>query len=195
MSCATLAAGHTHACEAQERVGGLLPYFYLGNQTDLTGYTLNGTSFDVTALTLDTGKKLYKVEGVQWMNAMSIEMQKGTVVNQYKHNLDFVLMSYKGTEHNALIDLLRAKNLFAIVPGADKRFEIIGLDFSSGDAASPVAVLEAETATNDSGKGLNERTHWAVRLSGMSQDITRFFNEGTAPYTFADNKAYLDALL
>lgn len=194
MSCAGLANGILKTCDGVKRVGGNKNYFYLGNGDELTSYTQDGTTKDIEVLTLGASKYLYKFEGLEYLNACGQELEKGTIVNQYKHYVDFVILTSTSLEHERVESLLASKNLYAIVPGADERFEVLGLDVTGGSASNPMAVLEAETATYDSGKALNERTHFVVRLSGKCQGTSRFIVDATTP-TYDATKTYLDGLL
>lgn len=184
MSCARINANLLATCASLKRAGGIQPKVWIGNLADLDAYTQDGTTKDITAITLVSGAYLWTYTGKRDKHSGNIELQTGENVNTFKQILNLVLYTSTSLDEEKVEALCNAEDLFVIAQENDGQCSIWGLDLSAGTTASPAGGLNCEAATKGTGALVNERTPWSVTLSGQIRNADRrFINTGTLAAT------------
>lgn len=193
MACNTITLGIDPACAATGKKGGLNKRIYLTDKANITAYTVDGTSKNITSITLVGSTYLYKfVSKDNMRNSYKASLVPGENVNLWNHVLDAVLYADTQLEYNAITNLCNANEIIAIVQRNSGEFMILGLDTEIGNAAEPEGGLKATAGEINSGIQLNDDTSIKVSLSGqVSHPPKRCYFASTQTAEIA----YLDALL
>lgn len=132
-ACGTLSGGNLANCDTKPKAG-----------TETTLWLFNRADLDVSSLTYDTNpmiltgfslnatKVTYKFKGIKSSNNPSSSMNRGRYINNWVHNLDFLLFDNSGAGKKVLTELADSE-VCAIVENKWKgtsgnmAFELYGL--------------------------------------------------------------------
>lgn len=192
MACSLLTLGINPGCAALQKLGGLNKRVYLLDKANLASYTIDGTSKMLTTIVMESTTKLYKfISKDNAKQAYKADLVVGANVNVWNHVLDMVLYADTQLELNAVRDLCRSSELYAIVQRNSGEFFILGLDIESGNLAEPEGGLMATAGTMSSGITLQDDTSIKISLSGeVKHTPIRTFVAATQTLEIA----YFDAL-
>lgn len=193
--CASLTAGLDPSCDALEKPGGLDQRFWVGERANITAYTVDGTTGDISGITMASSTYLYSFIGRHLKHKTGHSINVGTNFNSFKQMMNAVLYYFTQAERDAIEDLVAAKDLVIFTQNTAGQIEVWGLDTKGGSTSYVVGGMNVESGEQDGGVELQDDTSFKIALSGNMRNMAKVFNEGTAPFTLADNIAYLDALL
>lgn len=193
MACNTITLGIDPACAATSKKGGLNKRIYITDKSNVTAYTIDGTTRKITGITMTGSTYLYKfISKDNMRNSYKASLVPGENANMWTHVLDAVLYADTQLEYNAINALCNANEILAIVQRNSGEFMILGLDTELGNPAEPEGGLKAASAEITSGIQINDDTSIKVSLAGqVSHPPTRCFFAATQTLEIA----YLDALL
>lgn len=190
-SCVTL-ANLAASCDAIKKVGGVNARFWIGQKPDIASLTF-GSNGEITAMTLSSGKKLGKYEGVQYKNTASFEAVPNETRNTFNQNFTGILFYKTQAELEAIETLLVANRLFAIIETEAGQLKAYGIDknpFNSADLG-PNRGLNLSASSASEGTVLADTTGVTVTLVGEMYNPTKLYKPATALATVI---AELDAL-
>jgi hypothetical protein len=188
-TCAEIAAGITLDCD-YPLVGGVKDDLYLFNYSHLNSVTRNSTNPQIIeAITLTSGKKVYKFEGKNNSVEPRAALVKQRYADAYEHQVDFLVFSLVPASKAIIEDLVKGR-VIAICENRHREvsgktsFEIYGLN-------AGLEVSELERVANDSD------TQGAYKLVLKTSEYSR---EPALPNTlfktdYATSKALITALL
>jgi hypothetical protein len=136
-NCNTLLAGIAALnCIGAKNPGGVDGVVYIGSRSDLATVTIDGTSKDVTAITLKSGKKLYKFAGKKETHELKTAVKVQQPKNMYTQSVSLFLFPGTQIEVAAVEQLVNAERLFCAVVTLGGRIKFYGIDenpWISGD--------------------------------------------------------------
>lgn len=116
--CAGITASITLDCNTPP-VAGVADVMYLINRDDIDTVTFDTTSTSsnklITAITLETGKYIYKVEGRNNSHEPLISLRKGRYFDTYEHQVSFKIFSNNPAVKSEIESMVQRGNLIAIV--------------------------------------------------------------------------------
>lgn len=185
--CDDLLDGSNPNCEALNKAAGINARIWLTQLSQLSGYTVNGTTKDISAFAMDTVSgapgTLKKYIGKKFKNNASFPLTVGENVNTFNHTLAFAFYYSTSAELLVLQQLANADDLVAIVEGNDGKILVYGVELG----------LNASAGEGGTGTLLNDNTSYLITLSGEQLSTPRYFNTH-AGATLAQNIAYLDGI-
>lgn len=133
MACSTtkLSANFSRQC-AKPLAQGVEEIAYIGMLVDVTGITYDNTETNVvTAFTLASGAKLYKVEGFNLSNKSTVGFQQTDFGNYLPHGFDFAVFNNSAKVKKQLEAAMTRSDLFVVSKRRGKGpYELLG--FSTG---------------------------------------------------------------
>lgn len=191
MACSFITSGLTATCAALKKRGGANKRVWIGALDDIASVTKDGTSHKLTAVTMESGKKLYSWSGKPYKNAGRYELVAGENVNIVKHFVDLEIFHETQLDRDAIDELIDAEDLVVFMQNNAGQIEVYGLDIEAGPPTEPEGGLKMESGTGGTGKVLNDNTAFVCTLSGDVSHLPYIF-EST---DLATSIAALDALL
>jgi len=190
-SCVTL-ANLDATCDAVKKVGGVNGRFWIGQKPDIASLTF-GSNGEITAMTLASGKKLGKYEGIQYKNTASFEAVPNETRNTFNQNFTGILFYKTQAELEAIENLLVANRLFAIIETEAGQLKAYGIDKNPFNAADlgPNRGLNLSASSASEGTVLADTTGVTITLVGEMYNPTKLYKPATAIATVI---AELDAL-
>jgi hypothetical protein len=185
--CDDLLDGSNPSCSALNKAAGINARIWVTQQSQITGYSTNGTTNDISAIAMDivsgvTGT-LKKFIGKKFKNNASFPLTVGENVNTFLHTVAFAFYYSTSSELIVLQQLANADDLIAIVEGNDGKIQVYGIDLG----------LNASAGEGGTGTLLNDNTSYLITLSGEQLTTPRYFNTHPGA-TLAQNIAYLDGI-
>ncbi len=197
MACSNLTIGLDPSCEALKKFGGLAKRVWVGQLSQLDGYTVNDTTLDIETLEMVSSPQatLKKFIGRKLKSSYTTPIEVGENINVFNQTVNLVLYYLTSLEKSAIEALVNAEDLFVIVESLAGVIEVFGIDTAGSGTTSddPLGGLNASAGDGGSGVLLNDSTAFTVTLSGQHRIISRNFNVSTSA-TLAQNVAYLDAI-
>lgn len=198
MACNNLTKGLDPTCEALKKLGGLAKRVWIGQLSQLDGYTVNESTLDIAALDMALSGSvpytLKKFIGKKLKNNANSELVVGENINVFNQSVILILYHKTSLETAAIEELAVAEDVFVIVETQAGDIEVYGID-TNGLASSddPLGGLNGSAGTGGTGTALNDSTGYTLTLSGQHRIIKRNFNVSPTA-TLAQNIAYLDAI-
>lgn len=183
--CDDLLNDHNPNCDALNKAAGINGRIWLSQLSQIAGYTVNGTTKDISAITMDTvsgaAGTLKKFIGKKFKNNASFPLTVGENVNTFNHTVAFAFYYSTSAELETLEQLANADDVVAIVEGNDGKILVYGIELG----------LNASAGEGGTGTLLNDNTAYLITLSGEQLSTPRYFNTH-AGATLAQNITYLD---
>jgi hypothetical protein len=157
-------------CSATRRTGGANKAMYVGSLADVDSVT-KSTDGEVTAITMKTGKKLFKISGKKYKNSGSYDLQKSENSTQFAHTVVFAAYYNTQIEKNAIERLAMADDLFFILQTNFGRTECYGL---VGDNNAPASGLEMTAAPGGTGTVAEDASNSILTFTGSEAKMPAY---------------------
>lgn len=185
MACVDLIEGITASCEALNKVGGVNKRVYIGQLSQLDGYTKN-VSGEIETITMadDASGNPYtlkKFTGKKNKNNGTYELTAGENVNTFNTSAILEVFHYTQAEREALVALINADDVFVIMQTDAGQVEAFGIDEG----------LNASAGTGGTGVNLQDKTSFNLTLSGEQRKLPYLVNNGG---TLATTITYLNSI-
>ena len=179
-------------CAAVKKVGGVKARFWIGQKPDIQSITF-GTNKEITAMTLTSGKKLGRYEGMQFKNSAGFETAPAENRNLFTQTVTGILFYSTQAELEAINQLLVGDRYFAIIETEAGQLKAYGIDDNPFVAADlgPQRGLNISAGTGSEGVVMADSTGVTVTMSGLMYNPTKLYKPATALATVI---AELDAL-
>ena len=130
-SCAsTLSALTSLTCAQLYEGGGIDARMYIGNRADIAT-CVAGSDGEITALTLTSGKKLYKLMGLPYKNtASSKDGELTSDVRLKTHEVIWNGNIVTAAQKKSVEQYCNSRNLFVIIEKETGGFLVFGLDYN-----------------------------------------------------------------
>lgn len=179
-------------CLGANKAGGVDGVFYVGFRADLASVTF-GTDGEITAMSMSSGKKLYKFAGLNNTHDIKAAKVKKGNITMFDQSADLILYPYTQAEVKALEAISSAKRMFLIYINAAGQTKAMGID------VNPVRVgefddergLEASTTEFSEGKAIETENFSKLSLKGEFFNLIKVFKPAS---TRAANITLLDGL-
>lgn len=194
VNCNTLLAGIAAAnCVGLKNPGGVDGIVYFGSRSDLASVTIDGTSKEITAITLKAGKKLYKFAGKKETHELKTTVLVQKPKNMYTQSASLFLFPGSQIEVAAIEQLINAERLFCAVVTLGGRIKFYGIDENPWIAGDFDDERGLKCTGGDIIEGIEVTAdNWTnVVLGGNFWSLPKLFNTATALST---NIATLEAL-
>jgi len=167
-NCNDLVKGLDPTCDALNKVGGVNKRVWIGQLSQITGYSKDGGTDDISGISMAVNGSipftLKKFISKRDKIAVTFPLSVGENINTFNHTLAIPLY-YSTTQDN---------NDELMVAGIE-----LGLNASAGEGGTGIL--------------LNDATSYMVTLSGEQKSTPKYFNISSVS-TLAQNIAYLDAI-
>lgn len=198
MACTNLTTGLDPSCDALKKLGGLTKRVWIGQLSQLDGYTVNDDTLDIESINMalngSVDYTLKKFIGKKLKNNASSPLEVGDNINVFNQNVVLVLYHRTSLEKSAIEALANAEDIFIIVETFAGQLEVYGIDTTGTESSEdPIGGLNASAGEGGTGTALNDPTGYTLTLTGQHRIICRIFNISTSA-TLAQNIAYLDNL-
>jgi len=180
-ACLELLQGIDPNCDALNKVGGINKRVWVGQLSQLVGYTtdVDGYVNTVTlAATSPTPQLLKKFIGKKFKHTATFEGEVGENVNVINQSIALSLYYSTPAEREAIEQLFNADDVFIFVEGNYGGIEVYGIDLG----------LNGSALTGGLQTLLNDNTATIVTLSGQQLTLPKQFKTGT----LAQDITYLD---
>lgn len=185
--CVTLLDSLDPSCSALKKVGGVNKRVWIGQLSQLSSYSHDAATKDITALTLgscgSTSYTLKEFLGKKYKHNGTYELAVGENVNTVTQSAILVLYHFTSRDKEKIEQLFNAEDLFVLFENNAGQIEVWGINFG----------LNASAASGGTGALLNDPTAITVTLSGEQQTLSRIFNISPTA-TLAQNIAYLTSI-
>lgn len=185
--CNDLIIGMNPVCAAINKAGGISKRIWIGQKTQISGYTEDSVTKDIKAITMETDSgilgTLKKFIGKKFSSNATFPLVVGANFNTFNHTIAMMLYYSTSSELEALQQLANADDVVAIVEGNDGKILVFGIDLG----------LNASAGEGGTGTALQDNTGYLLTLSGEQVNTPRYFNTVTGA-TLATNIAYLDSI-
>ena len=182
-ACVEIIQGIDPNCAALNKQGGINKRVWIGQLSQLTGYTLDVNGY-VNTITLglvsSIQQTLKKFIGKKFKHAATFEGEIGENVNTVNQSVALALYYSTPAERQAIESLYNADDVFIAVEGNYGGIEIYGIELG----------LNASALTGGLQTLLNDNTATILTLSGAQLGLPKQFKTGT----LAQDIAYLDAI-
>jgi hypothetical protein len=180
------------SCDAVKKVGGVNARFWIGQKPDISALTF-GANGEVTAMSLTSGKKLGKYEGIQYKNTAGFEAIPNETRNTFNQSFTGILFYKTQAELEAIENLLVSNRLFAIIETEAGQLKVYGIDKNPFNAADlgPNRGLNLSASSASDGTVLADTTGVTITLVGEMYNPTKLYKPASALATVI---AELDAL-
>lgn len=196
MACNNLTRGLDPSCEALKKLGGLAKRVWVGQLSQLDGYTVNNNTLDIETLTMEDSpaSTLKKFVGKKLKHSATTPVEVGENINVFNQTVNLVLYHFTSREKAAIEELVNVEDAFVLVETFGGQIEVYGID-TQGVLTSddPLGGLNCSAGDGGTGVALNDATSYTVTLSGQHRIMSRIFNVNPSA-TLADNIAYLDGI-
>jgi hypothetical protein len=182
-NCVELLQGIDPNCDALNKVGGIDKRVWIGQLSQLTGYTtdVDGYINTVTLAVISSIQQtLKKFIGKKLKHAATFEGVVGENVNTINQSLALSLYYSTPAERAAIEALFNSDDVFVFVEGNYGGIEVYGIELG----------LNGSALTGGLQTLLNDNTAVIVTLSGEQMGLPLQFKVGT----LAQDKAYLDGI-
>lgn len=196
MACNNLTRGLDPSCDALKKLGGLAKRIWVGQLSQLEGYTVNATTLDIETLTMEDSpaSTLKKFIGKKLKHSATTPVEVGENINVFNQTVNLVLFHYTSQEKAAIEELVNIEDAFVLVETFAGQIEVYGIDTNGSESSEdPLGGLNCTAGDGGTGVALNDPTQFTVTLSGQHRIMSRIFNT-TPTATLAQNIAYLDAI-
>lgn len=165
MSCATITKNILATCDGVRKPGGVNARVWVGYAADIDSVTFDATNgHEITAITMKTGKSLYKFEGRKEKNSTVSEMQVGENLNLFNQQVNLILYWGDAGELETLEKLANSEGLVLFVETNAGKIEVYGL---SNTGSLFAFGLSGSSYVDSSGTLINDSTGVPVTLSGL----------------------------
>lgn len=182
-NCVEILQGIDPNCDALNKRGGVNKRVWVGQISQLSGFTLNVDGF-VNAITMATiggvPQTLKKFIGKKFKHTATFEGVVGENVNTINQSLALSLYYSTPAERKAIEALFNADDVFVFVEGNYGGIEVYGLELG----------LNASALTGGLQTLLNDNTAVIVTLSGEQESLPLQFKTGT----LQDDIVFLDGI-
>lgn len=180
-------------CLGHKNPGGVDGRVYFGFRSDLASVTIDGTSKELTAITLASGKKLYKYASLKNLHEFSVAVKVQKPKNMYTQNASLFLYPYTQLEAEAIEKLIDAEGLFCFVTLSNGRIKAYGIDTNPWIPSELYGErgLKCSAGSMTEGKTVDADNWTNVVLTGDFWNGPKLFLTSA---TLASNIATLDAL-
>lgn len=183
-TCVEILQGIDPNCDALNKVGGIDKRVWVGQLSQLSGYTTDGSGYinTVTLATISSIQQtLKKFTGKKFKHAATVEGVVGENVNTINQSLALSLYYSTPAERQAIEQLFNADDVFVFVEGNYGGVEAYGIDLG----------LNGSALTGGLGTLLNDNTAIIVTLSGEQRTLPKQVLVGG---TLTATIAYLDGI-
>lgn len=185
--CVQLLDSLDPSCLALKKVGGLNKRVWAGQLSQLTSYSQDSTTKDITSLTMGACASiaylLKKFVGKKYKHNGTYELVAGENVNTITQSIILVLYHFTSRDKEKIEQLINAEDLFFAIENNAGQIEFWGIEHG----------LNASAGSGGTGTLLNDPTAFTITLSGEQSGLSRIFNVGPTA-TLAQNIAYLDSI-
>ena len=182
-TCVEILQGINPDCTALNKVGGINKRVWVGQLSQLSGYTVDGSGYinTVTLATISSVLQTLKTfTGKKFKHSATVEGVVGENVNTFNQILALSLYYSTPAERLAIENLFNADDVFVFVEGNYGTIEVYGIDLG----------LNGSALTGGLGTLLNDNTAIIVTLSGEQMTLPKQFKTGT----LAQDIAYLNGI-
>jgi hypothetical protein len=179
-------------CDAVKKVGGVKHRFWIGQKPDIDTLTF-GSNGEITAMTLLSGKKLGRFEGMQFKNTAQFETTANENRNTFSHSFTGILYYKSATELVSIERLLVGDRYFALIETEAGQIKAYGIDLNPFNAADkgPLRGLNISAGTGSEGVQLADDTGVTITMTGTMFTMPKLYKPATAIATVISE---LDAL-
>lgn len=185
------------SCDALKKLGGLAKRVWVGQLSQLDGYTVNESTLDIETLDMALESPgnytLKKFVGKKLKHSATTPVEVGENINVFNQTINLVLFHYTSLEKAAIEELVNVEDAFVLVETLQGQIEVYGIDTNGTSSDDPLGGLNCSAGDGGTGVALNDPTAFTVTLSGQHRIMSRIFNVSTSA-TLAQNIAYLDAI-
>ena len=186
-NCNDLVKGLDPTCDALNKVGGVNKRVWIGQLSQITGYSKDGGTDDISGISMAVNGSipftLKKFISKRDKIAVTFPLSVGENINTFNHTLAIPLYYSTTQELNAIKNLCNADDLFVVFQDNNDELMVAGIELG----------LNASAGEGGTGILLNDATSYMVTLSGEQKSTPKYFNISSVA-TLAQNIAYLDAI-
>lgn len=182
------------SCDALKKLGGLAKRVWIGQLSQLDGYTVNETTLDIETLDMvsSPASTLKKFIGKKLKHSATTPVEVGENINVFNQTVNLVLFHFTSKEKAAIEELVNIEDAFVLVETFAGQIEVYGIDTEGSESSEdPIGGLNTSAGDGGTGVSLNDPTQFTLTLSGQHRIMSRIFNVSTSA-TLAQNIAYLD---
>lgn len=176
-------------CDAIKRMGGVKAAIYATRLANISGVTVDATTKNLTAVTLETGAKFLKLEGRKFRNTAGTELAVSdngpTLRNQ---SVTFRAFVKTALQRNAVDALWDQEDLVVFVPTNGGQIKVYGYSLPPNESSGLAVTAGSET----DGTAITDDTSLLVTFSGAEYNLPPIFEVATG---YADSVDYLEALV
>lgn len=196
MACSELNQKIDPSCLARRKPGGLNKRMWHCQLSDVDSYVQDGTSKDISDITLKATKNLSKIIGRKAKHSGAYELQVGDNVNSVKQILNLVLYHETTLDREKIMNIANAEDQVFFVQNNAGQIEVFGLDYQSGTADEPEGGLNAESGNGGTGTIVNDDTSFKLSLSGDHRNLPPLFlyDDGIITPSLQESIDQLDVL-
>jgi len=185
MACIDLINGIEASCDALNKVGGANKRVWIGQLSQVTGYTTDVDGF-VDTITMDTDASgndytLKVFSGKKSKNSGTYELTAGENVNTFNTSFNLEVFHFTPEDRENLEALINADDVFVVTQTDAGQIEIFGIDEG----------LNASAGSGGTGVNLQDKTSFTLTLSGEQRKLPYLFLNGGS---LATSITYLDGI-
>ena len=185
MACIDLLNGINASCDALNKVGGVNKRVWIGQLSQITGYTLDGDGY-VETITMDADASnndytLKKFTGKKNKNSGTYELTAGENVNTFNTSFNLEVFHFTPDDRENLEALINADDVFVIAQTDAGQIEVFGIEQG----------LNASAGSGGTGVSLQDKTSFTLTLSGEQMNLPKLFLNGGS---LATSITYLDGI-
>jgi hypothetical protein len=185
MACIDLLNGIAASCDALNKVGGVNKRLWIGQLSQVTGYTQDAHDF-INTITMgqDASSNPYTLKqftGKKNKNNGTYELTAGENVNTFNTSFNLEVFHYTPEDRANLEALINADDVFVIAQTDAGQIEVFGIDEG----------LNASAGSGGTGVNLQDKTSFTLTLSGEQRKLPYLFLNGG---TLATSITYLDGI-
>lgn len=196
MACSELNQKLDPSCLAKRKPGGINKRIWHVQLADVDSYVQDGTSKDISDITLKASKKLSKLIGRKAKHSGAYELQVGENVNSVKQILNLVLYHETTLDREKIMNIANAEDQVFFVQNNAGQIEVFGLDYQSGTVDEPEGGLNSESGSGGTGTIQNDDTSFKLSMSGDVRNLPPLFlyDDGIITPSLDESIAQLDTL-
>jgi len=170
-----LQAGLTKTCAA--RSGGIVS-MWLANASDVSSFTLNASTGEYSAVTMESGKVFYKFDFKQDSGQWKDDGKSTNGAFSVEHMVETAWEGHSQTERNRAQDIANASTcgMIGIILDGNGAKWVLGYNEKFGKERP----LKLDTQSVDTGKAFTDANGSVVVLKSMDNEYSRTFT-GTVP--------------
>lgn len=176
-------------CDAVKRMGGVKATIYATRLANITGVTIDATTKNITAFTLEVGAKFLSLEGRKFRNTAGTELAVAENGPRLRNQTaSFRAFVKTQLQRNAVDALMDQEEMVLFVPTNGGKIKVYGYSLPPNESTG----LAVTAGTESDGTAIADDTSLLITFSGSEANLPPIFEVATG---YADSIEYLEALV